>query len=172
MRGFPYVLQTGQDLYNCLALVRLGELPADELLAEIDRIERSNYIHAPVRSRDGRTATVGYLYEACIGMEVADNLRITAIEHIAGEAEENAPEGEAVYQETILTFNRIVPASIDVISIPGCKCVLESMGITKDQLQEAREATVVEAEAKVAALTETVNAKTAAISAKGALLNA
>ena len=41
MKGFPKKIATGNDLYNCLSLVQAGELPANELSAAIEAVERS-----------------------------------------------------------------------------------------------------------------------------------
>ena len=142
MREFPHVLQTSQDVQNCIAMVRLGQLPADLLERELQRIERANFINVPIRSTEGCTATVGFLNEAAVGMEVADNLRITAIQHIAGDGDDEAG-GDAINTETILTFNRIVPGSITEISIPFGNAVEEMGFSSRMQFYEAIEATKV-----------------------------
>ena len=40
MKGFPKVLKTKEDYYNCLAMVASGELAAADLLAKIERAQR------------------------------------------------------------------------------------------------------------------------------------
>ena len=37
MKGFPKMLKTKEDFYNCLAMVARGELAAADLLAKIER---------------------------------------------------------------------------------------------------------------------------------------
>ena len=46
MKGFPKVLKTKEDYYNCLAMVASGELAAADLLAKIESAENQRYMSA------------------------------------------------------------------------------------------------------------------------------
>lgn len=48
MKGFPKVLKTKEDYYNCLAMVASGELAAADLLAKIESAENQRYIECGV----------------------------------------------------------------------------------------------------------------------------
>ena len=60
MKGFPKVLKTKEDYYNCLAMVASGELAAADLLAKIESAENQRYIE---RRGSGR-------YEICSGRRI------------------------------------------------------------------------------------------------------
>ena len=52
MKGFPKVLKTKEDYYNCLAMVASGELAAADLLAKIESAENQRYIECSCRGRE------------------------------------------------------------------------------------------------------------------------
>ena len=57
MKGFPKVLKTKEDYYNCLAMVASGELAAADLLAKIESAENQRYIEKRKRRLRYITAT-------------------------------------------------------------------------------------------------------------------
>ena len=48
MKGFPKVLKTKEDYYNCLAMVAAGELDAADLERKIESLEKQRYIQCAV----------------------------------------------------------------------------------------------------------------------------
>lgn len=79
MKGFPKKIATGQDLFNCLALVQTGELPATELSAAIEAIEEREYITVPVLevSEDRKTVVINGCAEATTGAKVQNGYSTT-----------------------------------------------------------------------------------------------
>ena len=55
MKGFPKVLKTKEDYYNCLAMVASGELAAADLLAKIESAENQRYIECWNWLEEGRS---------------------------------------------------------------------------------------------------------------------
>ncbi len=78
MKGFPKVLKTKEDYYNCLAMVASGELAAADLLAKIESAENQRYIECRRSSCRGREkGGYGILlrrgsgrYEICSGRRI------------------------------------------------------------------------------------------------------
>lgn len=66
MKGFPKVLKTKEDYYNCLAMVASGELAAADLLAKIESAENQRYIECGVAAveEEKKAVTVYYCDEA------------------------------------------------------------------------------------------------------------
>lgn len=71
MKGFPKVLKTKEDYYNCLAMVASGELAAADLLAKIESAENQRYIECGVAAveEEKKAVTVYYCDEAAVGMK-------------------------------------------------------------------------------------------------------
>ena len=69
MKGFPKVLKTKEDYYNCLAMVASGELAAADLLAKIESAENQRYIECGVAAveEEKKAVTVYYCDEAAVG---------------------------------------------------------------------------------------------------------
>ena len=78
MKGFPKVLKTKEDYYNCLAMVASGELAAADLLAKIESAENQRYIECGVAAveEEKKAVTVYYCDEAAGGMEICSRRRI------------------------------------------------------------------------------------------------
>ena len=71
MKGFPKVLKTKEDYYNCLAMVASGELAAADLLAKIESAENQRYIECGIATveEEKKAVTVYYCDEAAVGMK-------------------------------------------------------------------------------------------------------
>ncbi len=130
MVGFPKTIKTGQDLYNCLAMVKNGDLPAVELKQEIERIERTNSLYVPVNGIDGRKATVSYCNEVSIGMTLQNSLKVTAIDVVKGDDDQP--------KETIITFGKNVPTDTTELIIPLAASIFNEMGISQERLDEIK----------------------------------
>ena len=78
MKGFPKVLKTKEDYYNCLAMVASGELAAADLLAKIESAENQRYIECGVAAveEEKKAVTVYYCDEAAVGMKICSGRRI------------------------------------------------------------------------------------------------
>ena len=78
MKGFPKVLKTKEDYYNCLAMVASGELAAADLLAKIESAENQRYIECGVAAvEEEKKGGYGILlrrgsgrYEICSGRRI------------------------------------------------------------------------------------------------------
>jgi rhodanese-related sulfurtransferase len=137
MKGFPKTINTAQDVENCFALVKRGELAAAELQDALKGIEERGFLHCPIVSvsGDGKQATIRYCNEAAAG--AAGNAVIISVRH---EAEPDAPgmDGDAP-SLTVLTLESPLPADETVIKIPASDPYAD-MGITAVRINEIKEA--------------------------------
>lgn len=87
MRGFPKVIQTKQDIYNCLALVKNGEFNKEDLIFHLDSIDNMSYNKIPILSilADSKCVVVNYCPEISTDSEVylgdAIIVKIVSVEH-------------------------------------------------------------------------------------------
>ena len=117
MKGFPKVLKTKEDYYNCLAMVASGELAAADLLAKIESAENQRYIDCD---------------EAAVGMKfVAGDVSgtVQGVTHI--QTDEAAAAGEAGNDRTALTLSKAVKAGCKVIALERTDTVA---GMTTDDI--------------------------------------
>ena len=130
MKGFPKVLKTKEDYYNCLAMVASGELAAADLLAKIDQ----RYIECGVAAveEEKKAVTVYYCDEAAVGMKfVAGDVSgtVQGVTHI--QTDEAAAAGEAGNDRTALTLSKAVKAGCKVIALERTDTVA---GMTTDDI--------------------------------------
>lgn len=127
MNGYPKAIGTGQDLYNCLALVQSGNLKAADLRQTLDAIDARKWIHCSVVSisDDRKTVTVRYCNEADEGQAISTGAKIVTVEHICEEKEPS---------ETKITLSEALPAGKNEVYIPAAASPLEELGITQDKL--------------------------------------
>jgi len=135
MIGFPKVLKTGQDIENCLEMVKDGILEMSDLSFAIEAIENTAFLKVPYVeiSNDRKTVTTRYCYEAKPGK--AGNVTITKVEHKAGE-DDGGAMGEA-YAYTVITLETALPDKSTVIEIPVAD-PFEAMGITRARIVEIK----------------------------------
>lgn len=110
MKGFPKVLKTKEDYYNCLAMVASGELAAADLLAKIESAENQRYIECGVAAveEEKKAVTVYYCDEAAVGMKfVAGDVSGT----VQGVTHIQTDEAAAAGWESAVS-NGIVPRSV------------------------------------------------------------
>lgn len=134
MKGFPKVLKTKEDYYNCLAMVASGELAAADLLAKIESAENQRYIECGVAAveEEKKAVTVYYCDEATVGMKfVAGDVSgtVQGVTHI--QIDEAAAAGEAGNDRTALTLSKAVKAGCTVIALERTDTVA---GMTTDDI--------------------------------------
>lgn len=134
MKGFPKVLKTKEDYYNCLAMVASGELAAADLLAKIESAENQRYIECGVATveEEKKAVTVYYCDEAAVGMKfVAGDVSgtVQGVTHI--QTDEAAAAGEEGNDRTALTLSKAVKAGCKVIALERTDTVA---GMTTDDI--------------------------------------
>ena len=134
MKGFPKVLKTKEDYYNCLAMVASGELAAADLLAKIESAENQRYIECGVAAveEEKKAVTVYYCDEAAVGMKfVAGDVSgtVQGVTHI--QTDEAAAAGETGNDRTALTLSKAVKAGCKVIALERTDTVA---GMTTDDI--------------------------------------
>ena len=125
MKGFPKVLKTKEDYYNCLAMVASGELAAADLLAKIESAENQRYIECGVAAveEEKKAVTVYYCDEAAVGMKfVAGDVSGT----VQGVTHIQTDEAAAA-----LTLSKAVKAGCKVIALERTDTVA---GMTTDDI--------------------------------------
>lgn len=137
MKGFPKVLKTKEDYYNCLAMVAAGELAASDLLAKIKSLEKQRYIQCAIveAEPEKKAATVYYCDEAAVGMAfVAGDVQgtVSAVTHAKSEEAETA--GETANDRTVLTLSKGVDAAAagGVIALEKAE---KAAGMTADDIK-------------------------------------
>ena len=126
MKGFPKVLKTKEDYYNCLAMVASGELAAADLLAKIESAENQRYIECGIAAveEEKKAVTVYYCDEAA---DVSGTVQ--GVTHI--QTDEAAAAGEAGNDRTALTLSKAVKAGCKVIALERTDTVA---GMTTDDI--------------------------------------
>lgn len=141
MKGFPKIIATGQDIYNCLAMVKAGELAARDLRGAIQSIETRGFIHCPIVeiSADRKTVTINYCTEAKAGQTV-NGANVTAVQH-AHNAARGAGDtgGDTSPTDTALTLKTALAAGVSVLAVPSPVSQFAELGITAAQLTEIEE---------------------------------
>ncbi len=134
MKGFPKILRTKEDYYNCLAMVASGELAAADLLAKIESLERQRYIQCAVIevAAEKKAVTIHYCDEAAAGMKfVAGEITgtVTAVTHT--QSEEQQAAGEQGNDRTALTLSKSIDSTSMVI---GLETANTAAGMTADDI--------------------------------------
>ena len=129
MKGFPKVLKTKEDYYNCLAMVASGELAAADLLAKIESAENQRYIECGVAAveEEKKAVTVYYCDEAAVGMKfVAGDVSgtVQGVTHIQ-------TDEAAGNDRTALTLSKAVKTGCKVIALERTDTVA---GMTTDDI--------------------------------------
>lgn len=137
MKGFPKMLKTKEDYYNCLAMVAAGELAAADLLAKIESLEKQRYIQCAIveAAPEKKAVTVYYCDEATEGMAfVAGDVQgtVSAVTHTKSEEAEAA--GETAADRTVLTLSKGVDAAA-AGGIIGLETATKVAGMTADDIK-------------------------------------
>ena len=126
MKGFPKVLKTKEDYYNCLAMVASGELAAADLLAKIESAENQRYIECGVAAVEEEKKAV----TVCMKFVAGDvSGTVQGVTHI--QTDEAAAAGEAGNDRTALTLSKAVKAGCKVIALERTDTVA---GMTTDDI--------------------------------------
>jgi len=138
MRRFPKNLKTRADIYNCLDMVRAGELKASDLVKAIHKIKNQNYINAVISdiSEDRKTITTNYLCEAEVDKTAKVGELMVTIEsltHIEGEPD---AEGKTSFVSTAIDVSRAVSGSATIFGLVRIPSVYDRYNVTEDELDE------------------------------------
>lgn len=138
MKKFPKTLKTREDIYNCLDMVRAGELRAKDLINAIKKIKNQNYINAIIEeiSSDRKTVTTHYLYEAELDARAkVGNVIVTiqSVEHIESEPNE---QGQTSLTSTKMKVSRPVAAGSEIFGLEKNPPIFGTYGVTEEELDD------------------------------------
>ncbi|UZT82152.1 hypothetical protein [Caproicibacterium sp. BJN0003] len=143
MKGFPKTIGTGQDLFNCLAMVQAGELAAVDLKNAIEAIEAQAYIPCPIGSisEDRKTVTINYCPEAQASQAIntaTSGCTVSAVEHkkVSGGTEDAGSETGP--NQTIVTLSTALGVGETVLKIPAPTSPYAALGITQEQIDSIK----------------------------------
>lgn len=144
MKGFPKTIGTGQDLFNCLAMVQAGELAAADLKNTIEAIEARAYIPCPIGaiSEDRKTVTINYCPEAQAAQAVntaTAGCTISTVEHKKVSTGTEGTGSETGPNQTIVTLSAALGAGETVLKIPAPTSPYTALGITQKQINSIME---------------------------------
>ncbi len=139
MKGFPKAIKTGQDFFNCLALMQAGQLSAAALREAITAVERRAYIACPLMSvsEDRKTVTVCYCSEAQAGAVTGNgtNNKIVTVEHVAGEG---GGMGGDTPDTSVITLSKALAVGETALCVPAPVSPFDEMGLTEEQLNSMK----------------------------------
>ena len=143
MKGFPKTIGTGQDLFNCLAMVQAGELAAADLKSAISGIEARKYIPCPIVaiSDDRKTVTINYCPEAKASQAIDTAIIgciISTVEHKTVSTGAGSTGSESGPNQTIITLSAALGTGETVLKIPATTSPLTVLGITQDQIKSIK----------------------------------
>lgn len=140
MKGFPKNIATGQDLYNCLAMVKAGELRAEDLTRATQYIEARAFIHCPIAavSGDKKTVTVNYCAEIIAGA-IINGVKVTNVQHNTAPQAEGMGGNEDIPTETVVKFAAAFPEGVTVLLVPAPVDPVAAMGIAREQFEAIKE---------------------------------
>lgn len=138
MRKFPSNLKTRADIYNCLDMVRAGELRASDLIKAIKKIKNQNYINAVITgiSEDRKTVTTNYLAEADVDMRAKVGeviVTVKSLTHIESEPDE---QGRTNFVSTAIDVSRAVAAGAEIFGLEKVPPVFDRYGVTEAELDD------------------------------------
>lgn len=136
MRNFPKNLKTKEDIYNCLEMVRAGELRATDLTKAINKIKNQNYTNAEITgiSEDRKTVTTRYLAEADEGSRAkvgAAVVTLKAVAHIESEPDE---QGKTSLVSSEITVSKAVAKGAEIFALEKIPSVYDKYGVTESEL--------------------------------------
>lgn len=136
MRNFPKNLKTRDDIYNCLEMVRAGELDASDLEKAINKIKNQNYIAAPIveLSADRKNVTTNYLAEADEGSRAKAGsvvVTIKSLTHIESEPDE---QGKTTFAKTEIVISKAASSGAEVFYLEKIPPVYDRYGVTEAEL--------------------------------------
>lgn len=141
MRGFPKVIATGQDLYNCLAMVQAGTLDAQNLRQAVESIEARGFINCPVLevSTDRKKVTINFCSEAKAGLMVND-VEVATVQHVRNATRTGSSDTSGnSYTDTVMTLKTPIAAGTAVLYIPSPVDPVAVIGLTAEQFIAIKE---------------------------------
>lgn len=133
MKGYPKILNTKEDYFNCLAMVQAGQLKAAGLLEALNALEKRRYIESRIMSAsaDKKQVVVMYCAEATkdaifYSGEVTGTIK--AVTNAMSTDTTQTPD------TTTLTLSAAVPKDAITINIMNSVDVLASVGMTESDV--------------------------------------
>lgn len=138
MRKFPSNLKTRADIYNCLDMVRAGELRASDLIKAIKKIKNQNYINAVITgiSEDRKTVTTNYLAEADVDMRAKVGEMIVTVKSLTHIESEPDEQGRTSFVSTEIDVSRAVVAGAEIFGLEKVPPVFDRYGVTEAELDD------------------------------------
>lgn len=136
MRNFPKNLKTKEDIYNCLEMVRAGELRAKDLEKAINKIKNQNYINAEIVSisEDRKTVTTRYLAEADEGSRAKVGATIVTVKSVAHIESEPDEQGKTSLVSSEITISKAVAKGAEIFALEKIPSVYDKYGVTESEL--------------------------------------
>ena len=136
MRNFPKNLKTRADIYNCLDMVRAGELKADDLVKAINKIKNQNYINAPITemSDDRKTVTTHYLAEADNGSRAKVGTIAVTIKSVTHNESEPDEAGNTTLVSSTITLSKAGQKGAEIFALEKIPSVFEKYDVTEEEL--------------------------------------
>lgn len=133
MKGYPKILRTKEDYFNCLAMVQAGQLAAAGLQEALAALEKRRYIESRImsRSEDRKQVVVMYCAEAAVDAvfysgEVKGTIK--AATNVMSTDNTETPD------TTTLTLSAAVPTDAITINIMNSVDVLAGLGMTESDI--------------------------------------
>ncbi len=136
MRNFPKNLKTKEDIYNCLEMVRAGELRATDLTKAINKIKNQNYINAEITgiSEDRKIVTTRYLAEADEGSRAKIGATIVTIKAVTHTESEPDEHGNTSFVSSDITVSKAIAKSAEIFALEKIPSVFDKYGVTESEL--------------------------------------
>ena len=136
MRNFPKNLKTRDDIYNCLDMVRAGELRAADLVKAINKIKNQNYINAVITemSEDRKTVITNYLAEADNGSRAKVGNVTATIKTVTHNESEPDEQGNTTLVSSTITLSKAGSAGAEIFALEKTPSVYDKYGVTEAEL--------------------------------------
>lgn len=136
MRNFPKNLKTKEDIYNCLEMVRAGELRAADLVKAITKIKNQNYTNAIITamSDDRKTVTTNYLAEADNGSRAKVGSVVATIKSVTHIESEPDEQGNTSFVSSEITISKAGTKGAEVFALEKTPSVYDKYGVTEAEL--------------------------------------
>jgi hypothetical protein len=136
MRNFPKNLKTKEDIYNCLEMVRAGELRAADLTKAIKKIKNQNYINAEITgvSEDRKTVTTRYIAEADEGSRAKVGATVVTVKAVTHGESEPDEQGKTSLVSSDITVSKAVAKGAETFALEKIPSVYDKYGVTESEL--------------------------------------
>jgi len=120
-------------------MAQKGELPSAELATKVRKLLGLQYHVIPVLSQSGKKVVTRYFAEAEEGMATSEGLKITKVEHIEEQPEENDPESPVVFEKSEITLSAAPPAETERLSFLKAQSMLTQAGFKIGEINQILE---------------------------------